>query len=499
MKGKQIGRVLDDVVAVDPDRAALIIAGEATSFGQLASATAQAAAGLRAAGVSAGWRIPLVDDTSVLAVATLLGATHLGAATALMNPRLTSGELAVLMEAAGTASTGVAGPAYAAVAAASGLEPVLGPPTLLTGPALLTGDSRDHPSRSDPAPTDDAVVLFTSGTTGTPKVVPLTHGAIAPRVASFSPSVDPVPAVSIMCVPLVHIGGMLGMLVALARGSTTVVQTRFDAGEWLALVARHAVTTAFVVPTMLYRILEHPDFPTTDLSSLTSLTYGAAPATPELIRRAMESLPGVALTNTFGQTETMGSITALGPGDHPPERLASVGKPLPGVEIRIVHPTTGAEAEPGTVGELWVRSDVVVVPDGQGGDGEAATAPGWFRTGDMVSADSEGYLFPAGRLSDTINRGGEKFAPSEVEDVVRAHPAVRDVAVFGVPDDEMGQRVGVAVVVHEPLDLVQLRQFCQGRIANFKQPEHLLVLTELPITDFGKVDRKHLRSQFARQ
>jgi long-chain acyl-CoA synthetase len=292
---------------------------------------------------------------------------------------------------------------------------------------------------------------------------------------------------------------MLGLLVALARGSTTVVQTRFDAGEWLALVARHAVTTAFVVPTMLYRILEHPDFPTTDLSSLTSLTYGAAPASPELIRRAMESLPGVALTNTFGQTETMGSITALGPGDHPPERLASVGKPLPGVEIRIVHPTTGAEAELGTVGELWVRSDVVVVPDGQGGDGDAATAPGWFRTGDMVSADSEGYLFPAGRLSDTINRGGEKFAPSEVEDVVRAHPAVRDVAAFGVPDEEMGHRVGVAVVVHEPLDLAQLRQFCQGRIANFKQPEHLLVLTELPITDFGKVDRKHLRSRFAAQ
>jgi long-chain acyl-CoA synthetase len=254
---------------------------------------------------------------------------------------------------------------------------------------------------------------------------------------------------------------------------------------------------------MLYRILEHPDFATTDLSSLTSVTYGAAPATPELIRRAMDALPGVALTNTFGQTETMGSITALGPGDHPPERLASVGKPLPGVEIRIVHPTTGEEVPQGTVGELWVRSDVAVVPDGQGSDGEGEgdglTPPGWFRTGDMVSADGEGYLFPAGRLSDTINRGGEKFAPAEVEDVVRAHPAVRDVAAFGVLDEEMGHRVGVAVVVRAPLDLEQLRQFCQGRIANFKQPERLLVLTELPITDFGKVDRKDLRSRFAQK
>ena len=115
----------------------------------------------------------------------------------------------------------------------------------------------------------------------------------------------------------------------------------------------------------------------------------------------------------------------------------------------------------------------------------------------MVSADDEGYLYPAGRLSDTINRGGEKFAPAEVEDVVRAHPAVRDVAAVGVPDEEMGQRVGVAVVVSEPLELEQLRQFCQGRIANFKQPEQLLVLAELPITDFGKLDRKDLRSRFA--
>jgi long-chain acyl-CoA synthetase len=481
-------RVLDDVVALDPDRIALIIGGERTSYAELERAIADAAAGLGAAGVARGWRVPLVDDASVLAVAALIGATRVGAATALMNPRLTGGELAVLMKAAGAVSTGVVGSGYEAVAAEAGMSPILGAADLLGGQGAST-------LGREPDPAEDAVVLFTSGTTGTPKAVPLVHGMVAPRITAFAPSVEPVPSVSIMSVPLVHIGGMLGLLVALAKGSTTVVLTRFDAGEWLSSVERHGVTTAFLVPTMLYRILEHPNFAVTDLSSLASLSYGAAPATPELIRRTMDALPGVALMNTFGQTETMGSITALGPGDHPPERLASVGKPLPGVEIRIVHPTTGEDVETGTVGELWVRSEVAVVPPSGADDG--TTPVGWFRTGDMVSADEEGYLFPSGRLSDTINRGGEKFAPSEVEEVVRAHPAVRDVAAVGVADPEMGHRVGVAVVTSAPLDIDEVRAFCQGRIANFKQPERLLVVDELPLTDFGKVDRKDLRARFA--
>jgi long-chain acyl-CoA synthetase len=489
-ESRQMGRVLDDVVAQDPDRTALIIAGEHTSYVQLDRAVNDAAAGLRSAGVSRGWHIPLVDDTSVLAVATLIGATYLGASTALMNPRLTSGELGVLMEAAGTVTTGVVGKGYEVVAAGAGIEPILGASALL-------GNAVERVARTDPDPADDAVVLFTSGTTGTPKAVPLTHGLVAPRITAFAPAVDPVPAVSIMCVPLVHIGGMLGLLVALAKGSTTVVQTRFDAGEWLRLVERHGVTTAFLVPTMLYRILEHPDFATTDLRSLVSLSYGAAPATPDLIRRTLAALPGVALTNTFGQTETMGSITALGPGDHPPERLASVGKPLPGVEVRIVHPVTGEDVEVGMVGELLVRSEVAVVPSAPTNDGR--TPAGWFRTGDMVSADPEGYLYPSGRLSDTINRGGEKFAPSEVEDVVRSHQSVRDVAAVGVGDPEMGHRVGVAIVAGAPLELEELRAFCKARLANFKLPERLLIVDELPLTDFGKVDRKVLRSRFAEQ
>jgi long-chain acyl-CoA synthetase len=490
MQGKPMGQVLRDVIALDPERVALVINGEATTYAALQGAIEKAAGCLREAGVTPGMRLPLVDDASLVSVAGVIGATYVGASTALMNPRLTGPELEVLMAAANTADLGVVGPAFAATALSAGIRPAIDPLVLRedgAGGALVPPNV--------PGDDEDAVILFTSGTTGTPKAVPLTHGMVAPRITAFAPEVDLVPAVSIMCVPLVHIGGMLGLLVALARGSTTVVQTRFDAGEWLALAERHRVTTAFLVPTMLFRILEHPSFASTDLSALTSLSYGAAPATPELVRRTMEVLPGVALTNTFGQTETMGSITALGPGDHPPERLASVGQPLPGVTIRIVDLSSGQDVAPGEVGELWVRSEVAVVPSAST-DGVDAP-PGWFRTGDLVSADKEGYLFPAGRLSDTINRGGEKFAPSEVEEAVRRHPAVRDVAAVGVPDPEMGHRVGVAIVVRQPLELDDLRALCRQHIANFKIPEVMLIVNELPYTDFGKVDRKILRSRLA--
>ncbi|MGO9457525.1 MAG: class I adenylate-forming enzyme family protein [Acidimicrobiales bacterium] len=489
-ESRPMARVLDEALATDPGRAALVIDGRPTTYAELDEAVRRCAAGLVAQGVQAGWRIPLADDASLLSVSVLLAAARVGAAAALMNPRLTAGELAELRRAAGAAPVGVAGDGYETVLAEAG-GTVLGAGDLLFAAAGTAPSPRDL----DYDPGADAVVLFTSGTTGTPKAVPLTHGLVGPRVAAFSPSVDPVPVVSLMCVPLVHIGGALGLLVALARGGTVVVQTRFDAGEWLALAGTHRVNSSFVVPTMLHRILEHPDFDRTDLGSLTALSYGAAPASPDLIRRAMDRLPGVALTNTFGQTETLGSITALGPDDHTPERLASVGRPLPGVEVRVVDPATGGTVEPGSVGELWVRTEASVIPGAQAAD--VSVPAGWLRTGDMVSEDADGYLYPAGRLADTINRGGEKFSPAEVEAVVAAHPAVADVAVVGVPDPEMGSRVGVAVVATGPLDVDELRGFCRGRIAPFKLPERVLVVDEIPYNDFGKVDRKALRQRFA--
>src|SRR6202035_5485923 len=160
---------------------------------------------------------------------------------------------------------------------------------------------------------------------------------------------------------------------------------------------------------------------------------------------AMAAMPHVGFANVFGQTETLGAYTTLLPDDHrDPKRVGSVGRPLPGVEVRVVDPETGIDVEPGTVGELWVNTSQNVIE-------------GWLPTGDLARQDPDGYIYPSGRLKDTINRGGEKFGPIEVEEAVRTHPAIRDVAVAGLADEEMGQRVGAAVVARPPGPLAEAR------------------------------------------
>jgi long-chain acyl-CoA synthetase len=196
-------------------------------------------------------------------------------------------------------------------------------------------------------------------------------------------------------------------------------------------------------------------------------------------------MPNVAFANVFGQTETLGAYTTLVPADHAdPGRVGSVGRPLPGVDVRVVDPDTGIDVAPGAVGELWVNTSQNVTD-------------GWLQTGDLARQDADGYIFPSGRLKDTINRGGEKFGPFEVEDALRSHPAVSDVAVAGVADDEMGQRVGAAVVARAPVTLDDLRSHCRELIAYFKLPERLIIVDEIPYNDTGKVNRRALGTLIA--
>ena len=471
-----VGHLIDPPVAVVPDRAALVTGDGATSYRELESLVRRTASALAAAGVGPGDRVALVDLAGPLPVATILAAARLGAATALMNAYLTSGELRQLVALVG-ARVGMAGPAFT-----ERLGDAVGGPVLGLS-AVVEAEEFAGPSVGDPG--DVALVLFTSGTTGLPKPVSISHGVVADRLSYWTRPIDPDvdQAVDMLSAPIFHIGGTLGLFVSLHQGKQLVLLPKFDAGDWLELVERHRVSQTFVVPTMLGRILDHPRFADTDLRSLRSLSYGAAPASTELIRRAMAELPGVDFANTFGQTETLGAYASLTPEDHRRgDRFGSVGRPLAGVELRIVDPETGVPVGRGEQGEFQVRAAQNTTDD-------------WLATGDTGWQDDEGYLFLSGRLSDVINRGGEKLGPIEVEDVLRSHPAVRDAAVVGVPDPDLGERVGAVVVVDGTVGAADLTAFCASRLASFKVPEYVGFAEELPVTVLGKLDRRSVLEQ----
>ncbi|HET6949715.1 MAG TPA: fatty acid--CoA ligase family protein [Acidimicrobiales bacterium] len=476
-----VGRTIDPAVQRVPDRVALVVGDRRCTYRELERWVGRIATALAAGGVGAGDRVALVDNGSVLSVATILAAARIGAASAQMNVELTVDELGRLVAAVG-ATVGVAGePFRERLAGAIGSGALLGERDV---------DDVDGPQLSQAAGAvgdgdDEALVLFTSGTTGLPKPISISHGVVDRRLAFYAAPIDPdAPQVTdMMSAPIFHIGGTLGLLISLHSGNKLVVLPRFDAGSWLRAVEEHGVSQTFVVPTMLQRILDHPDFDSRDLSSLRQLSYGAAAAPVALVERALDALPYVGFVNVFGQTETLGAYAALSAEDHRRRhKLGSAGTALPGVELRIVDVAGADVAEDcavGQVGEVWVRAAQNVSPD-------------WLRTGDLASIDDEGYLHPVGRLRDTINRGGEKFGPIEVEEVLRAHPGVRDAGVTGVPDAEMGQRVGAVVVVDGAIDAADLRTFCAGRLARYKLPDWIVFADDLPYSNLGKVSRAAL-------
>jgi acyl-CoA synthetase (AMP-forming)/AMP-acid ligase II len=474
-----VGLTIDPAVGSTPDRTALVVRDRRCNYGELEQWVRRVAVALVARGAGPGARVALVDNGSVLSVATILAAARVGAASAQMNVQLTPDELRQLV-ALVDARVGVAGAPFQANLAQAladgavlGEEDIAGPDgSELDAPAVAVDDD------------DQALVLFTSGTTGLPKPISITHGVVAERLGFYATPVQPEvpPVVDMMSAPIFHIGGTLGLLVSLRSGRTVVILPRFDAGDWLRAVEQHRVSRTFMVPTMLQRILDHPELRSRDLSSLQQISYGAAAAPVSLIERALDALPHVDLMNVFGQTETLGAYAALSAEDHRArQKLGSAGKPFPGVELRIVDVTTGADCPPDAVGEVWVRAAQNVTSD-------------WLRTGDLASLDDHGYLHPVGRLTDTINRGGEKFGPIEVEDVLRSHPAVRDVGVCGVPDPELGQRVAAVVVTVDgrAVDPHDLRAFAAERLARYKLPERIVFAEDLPYNNLGKVSRQAL-------
>jgi acyl-CoA synthetase (AMP-forming)/AMP-acid ligase II len=373
---------------------------------------------------------------------------------------------------------------------------------LMTTEEFLTAAGGAEPAIEFPDPESVAIVLFTSGTTSQPKAVELSHNNLTSYVTGTVEfeSADPADA-ALICVPPYHIAGVSAALSNLYAGRKMVYLPTFDAHEWMRLVNAERVTAATVVPTMLDRIVTVLEGGGHELPSLRNLAYGGSKVGLPLVRRALELLPGVGFVNAYGLTETSSTIAVLTPEDHRAaqaaseahvsRRLASVGRPVPGIELQ-VRDATGAVLGPGQTGELYVRGEQV--SGRYTGIGSVLDDEGWFPTRDIAMLDQDGYLFIGGRSDDTIIRGGENIAPAELEEVLVEHPQVHDVAVVGVEDPQWGQAI-VAVVVPaagtEP-DPEELREHVRKSLRGSRTPDRVVFRDELPTTPTGKVLRREI-------
>jgi acyl-CoA synthetase (AMP-forming)/AMP-acid ligase II len=316
---------------------------------------------------------------------------------------------------------------------------------------------------------------------------------------------------NVLTVPLYHVAGIQAVMAAIYGGRTLAMMRQFEVKEWLKIVQEQKANRAMLVPTMLKRVIDEPDFGKYDLSSLRVITYGAAPMPFEVIKKAIEVFPGVMFINAFGQTETASTITMLGPDDHvitgtdeekakKLKRLqSSIGRPMDDVEIKIVDDDLN-ELPMGEVGEILARGPRVM--SGYWKDAEktakALTPDGWLRTSDKGYVDDEGYIYLAGRGDDMIIRGGENISPEEVENVLYAHPKVDEAAVIGVPDPDWGQEPKAIVVLKagQTATADEIMEFCREKLSSFKRPRYVSFCDELPRTSTGKVLKRDLRDKY---
>lgn len=347
-----------------------------------------------------------------------------------------------------------------------------------------------------------AVLLYTSGTTAEPKAAVLRHRHLASYILGTVEFASAGPGqASLVSVPPYHIAAVANILSNLYAGRRLIYLDRFDAQDWLDLAEEQSVTHSMVVPTMLARICDHLDEKERKAPALATISYGGARMPASVITRALRHFPDTGFVNAYGLTETASTIALLAPEDHraaldsgEPEvraRLGSVGRPLPGVTIGIFDERNNA-CPPGVRGELRVKGPQVA---GEYlGKGSVLSADGWFHTHDRAYIDAGGYLFIEGRMDDTIIRGGENIAPTEIEETILAHPAVMDAGVVGVADEEWGQRIVAHVVPHPDRELrdSEVKEWVRGQLRSSKTPDDVVFRTELPRTDTGKLLRRLL-------
>lgn len=350
-----------------------------------------------------------------------------------------------------------------------------------------------------------SVLLFTSGTTSEPKAAMLRHRHLSSYILSTLDFMGAdVEEATVISVPPYHIAGISAVLSSVFSGRRMVLLPSFSPEQWVQVADAERVTHAMVVPTMLGRILDVVEKRGAELPALRHLSYGGGRMPETTIVRALRLLPQVDFVNAYGLTETSSTIAVLTPDDHraamaseAPEvrrRLGSVGIPSPAIELEVRGPD-GARLGPNISGEIWVRGDQI---SGEYRGRHALDAEGWYATNDCGWIDEDGYLFVEGRLDDVIVRGGENISPSEVEDCLRAHAAVGDVAVVGVNDNEWGEQI-IAFVVSKgdrpPPE--ELQALVRERLRSSRVPSDIVFLSELPYNDTGKVLRRVLKANYA--
>ena len=472
------------------------------------------AQGLASLGIGHGDRVATLSKHTADTAALWMAAAKLGAVCMPVNWRLAAPEIEYILR-DGEARLLMADAPFAAT-----LDAVNAPSLLQTigthegfGPhpgamPWAAGFAADDPGYS-PSMEDTALQLYSSGTTGLPKGVELSYGNLAANLEALPDAIGyhGPPALMLNALPAFHIAGIGVALVTGALGARLVLLPDFDPVKVLDTFERERITHSFLVPAMIQFLLEVPGVEKRDFSSLRGISYGAAPITERVLIDGMRVF-GCGFTQVYGLTETTGAITHLPPEMHGVEDrlrplLRSAGKPMAGVQLRIVGPD-GADCVAGEVGEVWIRSrqnmrrywrrpeatEAVFVADPAGD-------PPWFRSGDAGYL-KDGVLFLHDRIKDMIISGGENIYPAEVENVLMLHPAVADGAVFGIPDERWGETVKAAVVPRDraAFDPDAVIAFMRERLAHFKCPRSIDVLDAIPRNPSGKILKRVLRAPY---
>jgi long-chain acyl-CoA synthetase len=377
------------------------------------------------------------------------------------------------------------------------------PSTRIAWELVLDKEAFDGQNGSCPdpcyAPDATLALIYTSGTTGRPKGVTLTHSNILSNVHNFNYWMRYREGGAFLhAAPIFHIADLPAMFAAPAFGACQVALQRFNPAAFCESVQNERINYTVLVPTMINVLTQFSDLKKYDLSSLEVLAYGGSPMTPEVIRRTHELLPHTKLVQVYGLSET-GYLTGLQDHEHTEERLMSCGRPCPGVEVQVAD-ESGRVLEAGQHGELVARgANVTLGYWNNKEDTAAAFRNGFFRTGDIGYRDAEGYFYILDRLKDMIVTGGENVYSGEVETVIFNHPAVREAAVFGIPDAQWGELVAACVVLKPGLRLSENALICHCRqnLANYKVPRHIeFSEIDLPKSGSGKVLKRLLRERF---